>query len=140
MDNSSLFLAYCHFHDSVIADVDYNDGKLILDIPKSYYEDTYDNLKVEIEINDYDFVFYYFKRFPQFKKPVWKGKVLSLNSFKKIFKKGFELEIEEFLISPDSLKVVFECSVYPSPRRKAAEKKIRIDINNFKGFVLKNNF
>ena len=60
MDNSSLFLAYCHFHDSVIADVDYNDGKLILDIPKSYYEDTYDNLKVEIEINDYDFVFYYF--------------------------------------------------------------------------------
>ena len=126
----------CHFHDSVISDIDYINGELILYIPESFYECTYKNTKVKIEIDEDNLNFYFFKRFPRFKKVVWKGKYLHLSSLKNMFKKGIELEIEELLISPDSLMAVLECSVSTCLRRRGVEEKIRIEINDYRQIVL----
>lgn len=121
----------CHFHDSTVTDINYDGRILSLYIPESRFEDTYDNIKIEIPIEEFDINISYIKQFAVFHRVRYRGKEISISKMKKFFKKGKALQINEFLISPDSQYIAFEGDLIPYSSRKAFYNKIIIELNDY---------
>ena len=128
-----------NFHDSTIKDVGYDGKVLTLYILDSYYENTYSNLNIKICIEEYDLDIIYIKQYPVFHKVKFKGKVLDFDSLKKLFIKGYMLEINEFFVSADSDFVVFECALCPYEKKRGYYKKILLKMKDIKNFYFENS-
>ena len=102
---------------------------MILSIPESYYENTYHNVIVEMCVDKDAFSFYYFKQYPRFHKVKFKGKEISLSFLKSFFKKGYVLEIVDFLVSADSDLVVFDCVLFPYSSQTGGYEKVVLEID-----------
>ena len=126
----------CHFHDSVIKNIEYDGKVLSFYIPESHYENTYNNLKVEMPIDEYDISVYHIRQYPRFHKVKIKGKEISVDSLRSFFKHGKVLEILEFMVSADSNLVVFECVVFPYSSRAGVYEKIVFSLGYERDYLI----
>lgn len=116
-------------HDSDITDIEYDNSVLSLYITEV---ETRKRLVFKAEVEDYDFSFYYCKRYPVFHQPKFRGKEISLQKLRKMLHRGYSLEIVESLASVDSNLIVFQCDLYPAPRGGGVSKEVFIVIGDYK--------
>ena len=91
----------CHFHDSTIENIEYDGKTLFLYIPKSYYENTYKNVKVAINVDTSCLEIFFLKQYPLFHNVIFKGREISINRLQKYFRKCYSLEINDLVVSVD---------------------------------------
>ncbi len=123
----------CRFHDAIIKYIDYEKGELILYI--DYIGLNENSLILKTKVEEYDFSFLYCKQYPFFNRIVFRGKEISLKQLKCYFRKGFVLEIVDFLTSKDSDLAVFECFLSPCCSKAGVYKKIRIEARSESFFI-----
>ena len=119
-----IYLKDCHFHDLIIKDISYNEQVLTLHMPNALYEGSYHDLTVEMRLDEYDLSIYRLKQYPRFHRVKLKGKEISLHSLKLFLKKGYTLEIANFLVSTDSNFVILDCVLFPYSSKRGVYNKI----------------
>ena len=110
----------CNFHDAVIQDVDYDGRILTFYIQKTYCCD----FEIEIPVRECDLNLYFLRQYPRFHKVTMKGKEISFTFLKSLIKRGYVLEIVDFLKSVDLHTLVFDCLVSPCSSKAGVYKKI----------------
>ena len=121
-------LQECIFHDSIINDIAYDEKKLKLNLDNFFYDNSYYKMKAEFQLDDFDFNIYFIKQYPLFHKVKITGNECSLNEAKLLFRKGYKLQIVEFLVSTDSNLVILECVLFPYSKKRGVYKKIILKI------------
>ena len=122
-------LSDCHFHDSVIKNIDYNEKTLKLFIPDNHYENAYRNLIVEMQIDKNDISCYYIRQYPRCHEVKLKGKEISICFLQSLLKRKHMLEVLEFLVSADTNRIIFECIVFPYSSRPGVYEKIFLQLD-----------
>ena len=117
-------LCECNFHDSTIINVTYSNELLTLYLSESYYENAYNNVRVEIPVNISGLEIFHIKQYPRFHKVRLKGREISVDNLKFMFKNSVVLEVDQMFVSVEMKFLVFECDVIPSPRRRGSIEKI----------------
>ena len=96
MDFKDFISENADFFDSVIADIEVCDRRLILSIFEAFYEDTYENTRIIIESQEDDcFVFLLRKEYAINHKIRAKIKEIPFERVKKMIKSGKSFEVAD---------------------------------------------
>ncbi len=117
------------FHDFTISDIEYDGNVLTLYMPNAHYNGLCRDLMLEMQVEEHDVSIYHIKQYPRFHKVRLKGKEISASALKSFFKKGYTIEIVEFMISADSALVVLECVLFPYSPKAGVFNKIILKIH-----------
>lgn len=100
MDFKDFISENADFFDSVIADIEVCDRRLILSIFEAFYEDTYENTRIIIESQEDDcFVFLLRKEYAINHKIRAKIKEIPFERVKKMIKSGKSFEVADVKLS-----------------------------------------
>ena len=117
------------FYDFMIRDISYKENTLTLDMPNTPYEDSLEDLKLEMTVDEDDLSIYYLKRYPRLHNVKLKGKEISFCTLKSFLEKGYALQIEDFFVSANMNAVFLECEIFPYSAKRGVAKKIVFKLN-----------
>ena len=117
------------FHDFTISDIEYSGDILGLHISNNSCGALQRDLMLEMQVDEYDMSIYWIKQYPRFHKVRLKGREISLSTLKSFFKKGYTIEIVEFMMSTDSPLVILDCVLFPYSPKPGVYNKIVLEIH-----------
>ena len=132
----TVHLKDCHFHDSVIQKITFDGTQLTLCIPESFYENTYEKTKVEIEVLDVLNIIE-IKQYYRFGRVRYRGEKISILELQELFRQGYDLRIDELFLSCDSAVAIFDCAVIPCPKGRGRSRTVRLELHNYRNVVFK---
>lgn len=119
----------CHFHDTIISDISYDEQVLTLHMHNALYEDLYRDLKIEMRVDKWDLSIYQLKQYPIFRRVKLKGKEISIGSLKLLFEKGYTLQLIDMSTSNDLNFVILHCVLCPYSSKRGVYEKIFLKID-----------
>ena len=102
------------FFDSVIADIEVCDRRLILSIFEDWYENTYSNTRIIIESSEEDpFIFLLKKEYAINHKMRARSKEISFEKVRKMIKAGKSFEVADVKLSLTADREIIDFAIYP---------------------------
>ena len=102
------------FFDSVIADIEVCDRRLILSIFEDWYENTYSNTRIIIESSEEDpFIFLLKKEYAIKHKMRRRSKEISFEKVRKMIKAGKSFEVADVKLSLTADREIIDFAIYP---------------------------
>ena len=120
-----LLLSECYFHDSIIDNISFEQGKLVISFGEERYHHAYSNSEIILscadDIGECTFTWYrcHFSR--NTKEILYDGKIISFEMLQDFFALGGTFLHNEFLYSPDKPHLIqLQCEVEDKPKKKCA--------------------
>ena len=102
------------FFDSVIADIEVCDRRLILSIFEAWYENTFSNTRIIIESSEEDpFIFLLKKEYAINHKKRARSKEISFEKVRKMIKAGKSFEVADVKLSLTADREIIDFAIYP---------------------------
>lgn len=134
-----MILENYNFHDSTISNILYDKKTLKFYIHCANEQDLCNYYTIKMQVDEYNFRVYYFKRYPKFYKIKIRAKEIEHRNLNILFNKGKLLKIEDLFLSTYTNKITIACNVLPYSKKRGVSFKIYLDIFDFSNIEVISN-